>query len=62
MDIFNIAGKDPDPDRKYVCRRMLVGPWRNQPEEYEGYNGFVGWASLAILKSGRWMVTFNSGY
>ncbi len=59
---FNVVGKDPDPDRKYVCRRMLVGPWRNQPEEYEGYNGFVGWTSIVILKSGRWMVTFNSGY
>ena len=59
---FHVAGKDPDPDRKYVCRRMLVGPWRNQPEEYEGYSGFVGWASIAILKSGRWMVAFNSGY
>jgi len=59
---FNVVGKDPDPDIKYVCRRMLVGPWRNQPEQYEGYNGFVGWASIAILKSGRWIVTFNSGY
>jgi hypothetical protein len=59
---FNVAGKDPDPDRKYVCRRMLVGPWRNQPEEYEGYNGFVGWASIVILRSGRWIITFNSGY
>jgi hypothetical protein len=41
---------------------MLVGPWRNQPDEYEGYNGQVGWASIAVLQSGRWVVTFNSGY
>ena len=59
---FNVTGKDPDTDRKYVCRRMLIGPWRNQPEQYEGYNGFVGWASIAILRSGRWIITFNSGY
>ena len=59
---FNVVGKDPERDRKYVCRRTLVGPWRNQPEEYEGYNGFVGWASIVILRTGRWIVTFNSGY
>lgn len=41
---------------------MLVGPWRNQPEQYEGYHGFVGWAALAVLQSGRWLLTFNSGY
>ena len=60
--LFNVVGNDPDPDIKYTCRRMLVGPWRNQPEQYEGYNGFVGWASIAVLKSGRWIITFNSGY
>jgi hypothetical protein len=59
---LNVIGKDPPAERKYVCRRMLVGPWRNQPDQYEGYNGQVGWASIAVLKSGRWVVTFNSGY
>ena len=41
---------------------MLVGPWCNQPEQYEGYNGFVGWSAITRLKSGRWLHTFNSGY
>ena len=59
---FNVTGNEPDPTRKFVCRRMLVGPWCNQPDEYEGYNGFVGWASLTVLRSGRWLITFNSGY
>ena len=30
--------------------------------EYEGYNGFVGWAGVSRVKSGRWFVVFNSGY
>ncbi len=59
---FEVVGKEPDPVRHKSCRRMLVGPWRNQPEEYEGYNGFVGWAGVNRLRSGRWFVVFNSGY
>jgi aminoglycoside N3'-acetyltransferase len=60
--IFKIAGQEPDPRRYRACRRMLVGPWCNQPEEYEGYNGFVGWMGMTILRSGRWLLTFSSGY
>ena len=59
---FKVVGSEPDPARKFACRRMIVGPWYNQPEEYQGYNGFVGWAGVEVLKSGRWMVTFNSGF
>lgn len=62
MTQFRIVGREPDPARKFACRRMLVGPWYNQPEQYPGYNGFVGWAGLAVLRSGRWLLTFNSGY
>ena len=59
---FRIIGKHPDQTDYRLCRRMLVGPWCNQPEQYEGYNGFVGWAGVTALKSGRWVVAFNSGY
>lgn len=60
--VFQAVGKDTDVSRVKVYRRMLVGPWCNQPEEYEGYNGFVGWAGLTILRSGRWLLPFTSGY
>ncbi len=59
---FVKAGSEPEPDRHLACRRMLVGPWCNQPEEYPGYNGFVGWPGAACLQSGRRVVTFTSGY
>ncbi len=59
---FEIAGSEPEKDRFLSCRRMIVGPWLNQPEDYEGYNGFVGWAGITRLKSGRWLLTFTSGY
>ena len=59
---FEVAGQDVTGDRYRLCRRMLVGPWCNQPEEYEGYNGFVGWAGITGLRSGRWLLTFTSGY
>ncbi|MAE66749.1 MAG: hypothetical protein CMJ18_20975 [Phycisphaeraceae bacterium] len=54
-------GVDTTGDRHYACRRMIVGPWVNQPEEYEGYNGFVGWAGIARTRAGRWLLTFTSG-
>ncbi|MAE65846.1 MAG: hypothetical protein CMJ18_16370 [Phycisphaeraceae bacterium] len=59
---FTIRGAEPDPARKFACRRMIVGPWTSQPEQFEGYNGFVGWAGVTVLRSGRWLVTFNCGY
>ncbi|NLX05028.1 MAG: exo-alpha-sialidase [Phycisphaerae bacterium] len=59
---FQTVGDDPQGNRHRLCRRMLVGPWCNQPEQYEGYNGFVGWAGTTRLRSGRWIVTFSSGY
>ena len=59
---FKIVGQNPVGKRYERCRQMLVGPWDNQPEEYEGYNGFVGWAGVTRLRSGRWLVAFNSGY
>ena len=58
---FKAVGKEPEAGRYRVCRSLLVGPWKNQPEEYEGYNGFVGWSGIARLRSGRWLVTFTSG-
>ncbi|MAE63024.1 MAG: hypothetical protein CMJ18_02025 [Phycisphaeraceae bacterium] len=59
---FEIVGREPDPARKFACRRMIVGPWLSQPEQFPGYNGFVGWSGVTVLKSGRWLVTFNAGY
>ncbi len=58
---LQVAGSEPDEHRFRICRRMLVGPWHNQPREYDGYNGFVGWSSVTRLKSGRWAVAFTSG-
>lgn len=59
---FKVVGQEPKAELYRGCRRMLVGPWCNQPEEYEGYNGFVGWMGVTILRSGRWLLTFSSGY
>ena len=59
---FQVTGSEPPEDRFRACRRMIVGPWLNQPEHYEGYNGFVGWAAVTRLKSKRWLLTFTSGY
>jgi len=58
---FKVAGAEPPPDHYRSCRQMLVGPWHNQPEEYQGYNGFVGWAGVTRLRSGRWLLAFTSG-
>ncbi|MCP4645324.1 MAG: exo-alpha-sialidase [bacterium] len=58
---FKTVGSEPEPERYRACRSMIVGPWKNQPEEYEGYNGFVGWSGVTRLRSGRWFVTFTSG-
>jgi len=59
---FRIVGKEPEGDRYRACRRMLVGPGVNEPEKYEGYNGFVGWSAVTRLRPGRWLLTFTSGY
>lgn len=59
---FKIIGSEPQPDLYKTCRRMLVGPWVHQPEEYQGYNGFVAWPGITRLESGRWLFTFSSGY
>ena len=59
---FKVIGEEPEAERFRMCRRMLVGPWCNQPEEYDGYNGFVGWAGVSRLRNGQWVVTFSSGY
>ena len=58
---FKVVGEEPQANRYRSCRSMIVGPWLNQPEEYEGYNGFVGWAGVTRLRSGRWFLTFTSG-
>ena len=58
---FKTMGRSASEDNYKYCRRMLVGPWCNQPEEYEGYNGFVGWPAITRLRSGKWLVTFTSG-
>ena len=59
---FQTVGSEPQADIYKTCRRMLVGPWVHQPEEYQGYNGFVAWPGVTRLKSGRWLLTFSSGY
>jgi len=59
---FKVVGAEPPAERYRVCRQMLVGPWHNQPEEYEGYNGFVGWAGVTRRRSGGWLITFTSGH
>lgn len=58
---FKTVGQSPNEDAPKQCRQLLVGPWLNQPEEYEGYNGFVGWVGVNRLRSGRWLLTFSSG-
>ncbi len=58
---FKAIGSEPEAGRYRACRSLIVGPWKNQPEEYEGYNGFVGWPGVTRLRSGRWLVTFTSG-
>ena len=59
---FKTIGIEPQSGLYKTCRRMLVGPWVHQPEEYQGYNGFVAWPGITRLKSGRWLLTFSSGY
>ena len=59
---FEVKGSESPLDVFRSCRRMIVGPWLNQPEHYEGYNGFVGWAAVTRLKNTRWLLTFSSGY
>ncbi len=58
---FKAVGTEPEADRALACRSLIVGPWKNQPEEYEGYNGFVGWPGISRLASGRWVLAFTSG-
>jgi len=58
---FRQIGAEPDADHRRACRATLVGPGHNEPEAYEGYNGFVGWSGVTRLRSGRWLVTFTSG-
>ena len=48
---FEVKGVEPDESLYRSCRRMIVGPWMNQPRHYPGYNGFVGWAGVARLGS-----------
>lgn len=49
--VFRTVGEETDVSQVKSFRRMLVGPWCRQPEEYEGYNGFVGWMGLTALRS-----------
>ena len=58
---FRAVGGEPEGDRWKSCRRMIVGPGVNEPETYEGYGGFVGWAGVTRLRSGRWLLAFTSG-
>lgn len=62
MTTFTACGREPEEERFRMCRRLLIGPWCHQPEEYEGYNGFVGWSGVTRLRNGCWVVTFSSGY
>jgi len=59
---FRVVGHEPAPKRYESCRHMIVGPGVNQPEAYPGYGGFVGWGGVTRLRSGRWVLTFSSGY
>ena len=58
---FREVGTEPSSEHRRACRATLVGPGHNEPEPYEGYNGFVGWSGVTRLRSGRWLVTFTSG-
>jgi photosystem II stability/assembly factor-like uncharacterized protein len=44
------------------CRRVLVKPGYRQPKTYQGYTGFVGWASVIRTRAGTLLATFSSGY
>lgn len=59
---FVVVGSEPDFRKTFTSRQLIVGPWLRQPEHYPGYNGFVGWAGVCRLRSGRWLLTFSSGY
>lgn len=52
----------PEQTLHLQYRRILVGPGVNQPQPYQGYEGFVGWAGVARTHSGALLVTFSSGY
>ena len=52
----------PEQTQHLQFRRTLVGPGVNQPQPYPGYEGFVGWCSVARLQDGALLVTFSSGY
>lgn len=56
-----VQGGDPLQDYR-ESRKMLIGPGVNQPEHYQGYRGFVGWASPIVLHDGTMLVGFTSGY
>lgn len=43
-------------------RRVIVEPGLRQPKPYEGYSGFVGWASVMRTRAGTLLLTFTSGY
>ena len=58
---FKAVGSEADRGQRRACRAVLVGPGHNEPDRYEGYNGFVGWTGVTRLRSGRWLVTFTSG-
>ena len=59
---WKTLGEEPPTGRAESCRDLIVGPWKNQPDEYDGYNGFVGWPAVTRLQSGRWVLTFSSGH
>ncbi len=59
---FRVIGSEPPTELYKTCRRMVVGPTVNQPDDYPGYGGFVGWPGVTRLRSGRWFLTFSSGY
>ena len=44
------------------CRKMIVGPGVNQPDPFQGYQGFVGWECPVRLRDGTMLVSFNAGY
>jgi len=54
------GGESHLPARK--CRKMIVGPWINQPDPFEGYGGFVGWETPVRLRNGKMYVSFSAGY
>ncbi len=60
--VVKVVSQGESAKRPEECRTVILGPGLNQPEQYPGYGGFVGWVSPIRLKDGEWLVGFSAGY